>query len=542
MLGEEGQDFFLMEALEVIHEDARLAQPLAVELAPHALGPAGIGDGEVQSVRIDLVPVAGRDEVAQGILVVMGSDLGIAGGAGSEEHQHQVIAAGAILRPVVMGGVGQVLLIEAAPALTLAIDHDLVFHRGAVQSGRFGLGGHVTVRRADDGANARCLKAVGNVLLQQLVGGQDDHRAQLVQGIDDVPELVMPLEDEHHLVAPLDADGAEVVAGLVGLALDILEGDAALGAVLRHMHESSFVRILVGNGVHHVEGEVEVLGILVGQAQQRAGLVLHGGDVILPDALLAVLLPLGSDGRRQLGAGVGDIIRRIEDDGVELAVLAAHRQQTVGRVGVVVDRVAGAEDLIMGTDLHLQVALEHQVELLALVGRQGDLLPLGSLIVFGLDVQRLGDTVLVGRGHVVVGHAVGLLDALTVACTGQVVGGQRRAGALDQVGHVNAQHLRAAVQEREVQIALAALTGQVIRHGHAGLQRHLRRCEALDLAQLLYSVGHFHDRQIKAGDHFFHLFLPGDAKTRPKENCSLRRALYPRYHSNYAISCVPHAL
>ena len=54
--GKQRQDVRRVKAVEVVHEDGRLAQPLAVDLAPAGLGPAGVGNRQVQAVRVHAVP------------------------------------------------------------------------------------------------------------------------------------------------------------------------------------------------------------------------------------------------------------------------------------------------------------------------------------------------------------------------------------------------------------------------------------------------------------------------------------------------------
>ena len=104
VFGEHRQDLLGVEPIKVVDEHRTLAQPLAIQLAPERLAPAGLGDREVQSAGLHPVPVAGRDVMAQRIFVAVNGDLRIAGRAGREEHQHRVVAAGRVCRARVAPG------------------------------------------------------------------------------------------------------------------------------------------------------------------------------------------------------------------------------------------------------------------------------------------------------------------------------------------------------------------------------------------------------------------------------------------------------
>ena len=67
------------------------------------------------------------------------------------------------------------------------------------------------------------------------------------------------------------------------------------------------------------------------------------------------------------GALLERLVAGVEHDGVKVAVLAVGGQQAVGRGGVIVDRVAGAEDLGVIAQLDLQMAADDDVQLLAFV-------------------------------------------------------------------------------------------------------------------------------------------------------------------------------
>ena len=162
----QGQNLLGVETVKVVDEDGCLTQPLTVELAPQGLCPAGIGNGQVQAVGIHLMPVFCGDKVTQWVLVVVGGQLGIAGGAGGEEHQHGIAAAGRILRPCKVAAVHGVFLVEVVPALSFAADENFMGQPGAFSGGFIHRIGYAAVCGAQDCRHVAGLKAVGKVLLQ----------------------------------------------------------------------------------------------------------------------------------------------------------------------------------------------------------------------------------------------------------------------------------------------------------------------------------------------------------------------------------------
>ena len=62
------------------------------------------------------------------------------------------------------------------------------------------------------------------IVLQQLVGSGDGDGAQLVETQHSKPELVVTLENQHDLIALLDAKRLEVVSTLCRCFLDVVEG------------------------------------------------------------------------------------------------------------------------------------------------------------------------------------------------------------------------------------------------------------------------------------------------------------------------------
>ena len=96
----------------------------------------------------------------------------------------------------------------------------------------------------------------------ELDGAEDTDGAQLVEAEDREPELVVAAQDQHDTVAALDAERFEVVGALGRGALDLREGEPCLALLAVNVKKRQLVRLRAPQLVHHVEGEVEMLGIL----------------------------------------------------------------------------------------------------------------------------------------------------------------------------------------------------------------------------------------------------------------------------------------
>ena len=317
-----------MEAVEVIDKDRALAHPLAVELAPEALSPPRIGNGEMKSVGLTAVPVFGREEVAQSIGVLVLHHLGISRGSGREEHQSRLIAARS-LRSASEGALEhRIFLVEIPPAFTRAVDYHLELERRTVRLDLVHDLGAVAVSGTDDCLDTRCIEAVLEIMLAKLISCRDCHGADLVQCNHCRPELPVALEDQHDLVALSYSHGKEVVGHSGAFLLHVHECEAALGLLGIKMDHGKLLGIFLGDCIDHIEAEVELLVILEFHIHQSA----FGG-------LLAVGKSVGKklSGRRyrhaghQVGAGIGCLILSGKDDCHEQTVLAVDGYHSVRR-------------------------------------------------------------------------------------------------------------------------------------------------------------------------------------------------------------------
>ena len=83
-----------MEPVHIIDKIGCSNYPLTINLAPAALGPAGIRHADVQIVRRKLLPVMGSNNMSQGMIVVVYDHFGHARCAGCKIKKHRIISSG----------------------------------------------------------------------------------------------------------------------------------------------------------------------------------------------------------------------------------------------------------------------------------------------------------------------------------------------------------------------------------------------------------------------------------------------------------------
>ena len=351
------------------------------------------------------------------------------------------------------------------------------------------LRGGLAVGRAEDGLHVARLEAVGEVMHHQLVRRGDDHGAELVAREDREPELVVALQDEHHLVAAADAERGEVVRGAVRLLRHLAERDAPLGEVVRNVQHRKLVRRAPGDLVDDVEGEVEPLRMAEADVQEASVGVLDRIDEPLDDQrLLGELGADGLDGDRLLLLAAG------HDHRDERDVLAADGDHAVGRRGLVEDRVALVEDLLVVADAHAHRSAHNEVELLPRVGRRMDRQALQLLVVAVGDVIGRRQAVAEHRRHVADLDALLLRGDRALAAARHEIARQLRRVALEQRVDVDAEGERALVEEGEGRIALPGLDGLVLGGGDVREARHLTDRITADRTHLADTRGHFLQR------------------------------------------------
>ena len=92
------------------------------------------------------------------------------------------------------------------------------------------------------------------------MGGWYGHCPYLVKGKHSEPELITTLEYKHDHVTLADAEAHEICRRTIALLLDVAEGKTYTFAFVVSPQQSQLIRFFLCPKVHHVVGEVEMVG------------------------------------------------------------------------------------------------------------------------------------------------------------------------------------------------------------------------------------------------------------------------------------------
>ena len=254
------QDVCGHELLVVVDEDRSAGDPLSIELAPDGFPPARVGDGEVEAVRMQVVPEGGRGDVAERVEEIVDHHLRFTRRAGGEVHERCVVVRVHACGANKGRGVLDALLEVVEPGRHLRAYADQRLERGGVGQCIRDVAEDLRFTGADDGLNVGRIGAIDDVFLRQQVSGRDSHRAELMQRNDGEPELVASLEDEHHFVAAANAERLEIGGGTIRSLLDLCKSEVDVLALIVRPAEGASRRLLFGPSIDDVVSVVKVLG------------------------------------------------------------------------------------------------------------------------------------------------------------------------------------------------------------------------------------------------------------------------------------------
>ena len=422
----------------------------------------------MQTVGVNILPVLCRQEMTQPVFVAVGSNLRVAGCTGGEEHQDRIISAGGILRPLKFAAICRQLTIKVMPARTGTAGADQGLDRLALLHCPLHMLGHISVTGADNGADAGCVKSVHIVMLQQLVGCRDCNCPQLMQRHNGEPELIVPLQHQHHPVPLLDAQGAEVIGGHIGVALHIRKGKAALGHIVGNMQHCQLVRGLFRNLVHNIKAEVEGVRIVIFDAGQMAEFIRSGCHKLIRNRMQQpCLVHIGEHTGLYMLLVFGHTLSVwIHDNCIDLTVLAAHCNFIVGSGAVVVNGITRVKDFTVVTDEDLHAALHHNIKFLTLMGRHMQRLVQRLLGIRDPYKEGFADLVPELGRQTVVGKALPPHDGQSLAGSGYGVAGNLGAFTLHHVRDFHTAGLGAFVDKRKAEVTLSCLQRLILLHGH----------------------------------------------------------------------------
>ena len=299
------------------------------------------------------------------------------------------------------------------------------------------------------------------------------------------PELIVPLQNQHHPVAPVDAHGLEVIGSPGRLPLEVLESKATLGLILADVEHSQTVWLFCAQRIDHVIGKVKLLLVPEADLEQLALLIFHRGNEALIDPVLGIIGLGCNPGCGSNGCCLLPFTgcRIAQNDGIESAILTFNGNHTVRNGGIIVNTVTGVENLGLTADLDAHMTADDNVTFLPLMGSQINVRILCTAAVRQLHIKRQRNAVAEVRSQVVAHHMVCLFDPLAFSPTGQCIGPQLGTVTFQQVAHVNTEAQSTAVKERNTQLPGTGFTLAIFFFGNAGALCHFSNGNAGDLPQ-----------------------------------------------------------
>ena len=206
------------------------------------------------------MPEAAGGDVAQGVEEIVDHHLRFARRSGGEVHERGVVVrvheGGADKGRSVLDALLEI--VESGRHLWPYADQRP--KRGRIGQGVRDVAKDLRFTGADDRLYVGRIGAIDDVLLRQQMGGRDGHGADLMQRNDGVPELIAPLEDQHHFVPAAYAERLEIGGGTIRSLLDLCKSEVDVFAVIVRPTESAPRRLLFGPNIDDVVSVVKVLG------------------------------------------------------------------------------------------------------------------------------------------------------------------------------------------------------------------------------------------------------------------------------------------
>ena len=162
-----------------MYEYTALTEPLTVHLTPHSLCPTCVGDGEVETVGVNVLPESCGRIVTERVFVRMYRDLRITRCSRREVHKKRIVSTN--IYSFELGTEHRQLFVEAMPALASLSDNDFRLDCRGFGKSKLDLLGNVTVGRGNNCGNSRGIEAVLKIVLYKLIGCGNGNRSELIE-------------------------------------------------------------------------------------------------------------------------------------------------------------------------------------------------------------------------------------------------------------------------------------------------------------------------------------------------------------------------
>ena len=263
-----------VKTIHVIYKIRCSHNPLAVNLAPAALGPAGIGDTDMQVVRCQLLPVMGGHDMAERMLMAVHNHLGHPRRTGCEIEHERIIAGNRrrnlqkITRLLIGNGGNPLIQINPSKRrfkgrlgrLRFGIRTDKQRHaRFGALGQRFGdESGNIRFGYADNRLRRRSIDPIDNILFRELNRRRNIDDSQTHKGRRIHPELPASFQEQNNGIALLKSEARKGDGGTRALERNIAEAENPLVSLVVTPYKSAFPGILRRPGIDNVDRKIEI--------------------------------------------------------------------------------------------------------------------------------------------------------------------------------------------------------------------------------------------------------------------------------------------
>ena len=254
------QQLLCRKLLVVKHEHGCSRKPLSVKLTPHGLAPSRVGHGEVYAVFAEVMPEHTRGEMSESIEKIVSHHLGFATGSAGKIHQHGVVVGVDVVGAHKGRSVLPLLMPVVEPVGHLGTNRDKSVHRRTLAHGLAHLCEHILLAHTHYSPHACAVVAIHDVVLCEHVRGGYGDGTELMQGKHCKPPLITTFEDNHDHVAMSNAERGKVGCRLVAFAFDVGKRKKLFLTFVVGPDERHLVGLFLCPHVHHVVGEIKILG------------------------------------------------------------------------------------------------------------------------------------------------------------------------------------------------------------------------------------------------------------------------------------------
>ena len=245
--------------LMVVHEHIGTGYHLPVQFSPHRFSPAGIGNGKVQTVFMQIVPVTSGRDMSKRVSKVVRHHFRFAGSSRSKVHQRDILIRIYLFRTDKRSGLLYAFAKILEPLRNARTGAHHLLHGGRFGQRIFNVLQNNFLACRNNHLNACRIATVYNVFLCQQMCSGNSHSPQLMQSNNGIPKLIPAFQDQHHHISFSYPQALEIGSRPVCIFFQIRIGILAMFAFIIRPQKSLFIRLFCRPCVNHIISKIKVL-------------------------------------------------------------------------------------------------------------------------------------------------------------------------------------------------------------------------------------------------------------------------------------------